>query len=282
MTLEHLLLWAIGAPAAAGILAAAALCCARRGGRWPAWSALLLGAALTAVGALHPNFGLRSPWSSAEAALPWAPLLWALGSSLPGRAALAGSAAAAAFFAWRTFTDVAEYYGWSPAQHAGLVLLATVAGLASAWLARTAARQHPAPAMLGAWTVIVAAASVVLLFGRTAKGAEFAGLAAASLTPAALLAFTRGRADDASAWAATVVGTMHAVLLFGLLQAEALWISVVMLVLLAPAAGLITLRNPRALPRAAGLAFVTLLPAAAAVVLAWFRAELRPQSGLPY
>jgi len=284
MPLEHLLRYAVGVPLLAGFLLAGALRL-RSGPRWPVWTAWLFGAALLGALAFNPNFLVKAPWSSAEAALPWAALAWAGVAAWPGRFAPLAFLLPAAFYSWRTFVDVSEYYGWSTIKLCALIAVSTVAAAASAWLAREVARRHPASASLSASSVIALGASAVLLLGRTAKGAEFCGVLAALLGLPLLMAFRAGRSDDASAWAVPFAGAIHAVLLFGLLQAEALWISVALLVVLAPAAGLIGLRDQRPLPRAAAVAFVTGLPAAAAIFLAWFKAEavLSPGGGgLPY
>jgi hypothetical protein len=282
MDAEHLLLYALGAPLMAGLLLAGALHW-RSGPRWPTGSALLLGVVLLAVFAWNPNFVLQAPWRSAEAALPWAALLWAVAGAAPGRYALPALLVPAGFVSWLTFTDVAVSYGWSTLVLTGWILIATVAGAGSAALARQVARQHPPPASLATTGVIALAASAVLLLGDTTKGAEYSGMLAATFLLPWLLSFRRGGGGDASAWAVPLAGALHAVLLFGLLQADALWISVAMLVVIAPAAGLITLRDERPLPRAAAVALVTALPSAAAIFLAWFKAEAAPAGGaLPY
>lgn len=282
MPLDHLLRHGVLAPSLGGVLLVLLLR-GRAAGRWPWWSAPLFAAAILGALAWNPNFPIAAPWRSAESLLAWSPLLWGLTAALPPALAPAGWSAAALLVSARTFLDVAEYYGWSRPALAGLVALSAAAGAGSAWLTRAVARKHPAPAALTAWTVVAAGAGLALLLGRTAKGAEFAGVLAAALAPPLLYAFARGRAGDASAWAPVFAGAVHAVLLFGLLQAETLWISAAMLVVIAPAAGLITLRDPRPGSRAAGVALVTFLPVAAAGFLAWFQSEASRGSGsLPY
>ncbi len=282
MPLDHLLRYVVATPCVAGVLICVLL--ALRSGRtWPRWSALAVGAAFLGVLAFNPNFPLHAPWTSYESALPWAFLAWAICGMLPGSAALVSAAIPAVFLSRMAVGEVAEYYEWNALQALTVVALSTLAALGSAWLARTVARKHPAPAVLSAWSVIALAASLVLVLGRTAKGAEYSGTLAMLLFLPLLLAFTRQRESDASAWAFGVAGALHAILLFGLLQANALWISVVLLVVLAQAAGLIQLRTTQTLQRALAVAFVTALPAAAALFLAWFQAEAaRPSSGLPY
>ena len=278
----HVLRYVIGAPLLVWLLLAWVLRSRSAPGR-SRLEALLLGGILLGLLAWNPNFPLKVPWSSGEAVLPWAALLWAGATLLPGRLALAALLLPAGFISWLFFTEVAEYYGWSRMQMGGWILISSIAAAASAWLTRRVARQHPASAALGASVVIALGASLVLLLGRTAKGAEFGATLAALLGIPLLISMRGARERDASSWAVPFAGAVHAVLLFGLLQAEALWISVVLLVVLAPAAGLIQLRDQRPLPRALAVAFVTALPVAAAIFLAWFKAEAAPSTGAyPY
>jgi hypothetical protein len=88
-----------------------------------------------------------------------------------------------------------------------------------------------------------------------------------------VLALLRGGDRRAEPYAAPVAGALYAALLYAVLQAELIWISAALLVLLAPAAGLLNLRSRSAWTLVGALGFVTLLPAAAAVFLSLMKAE---------
>lgn len=269
----------------AALVAGAVFACAMRArapARWPAWSAALFGVALLAARAWELGSWPSPPWRSFADALPWSGLMWGAAALAPARLLPLVLALPALLLSRSGFSEAAERWDWGAAGAMALTSLSVVVAVGSALLARAAARAHPAPAPLGAWTLIAGAAAAVAAFGGSAAALDADGTLALALAPVLLLAATRGHTEDVSALAPAVTGTVHAALLYGLLRGEVLWISCVMLLLLAPAAGLITLRTKDVARRVAGVAFVTLLPAAAAVVLAWFLAELRAPTGLAH
>jgi len=269
-------------PAGIGLAVALSLWIGGRAG-WPRWAGLVLGAAFAAALIAGPNFGTALPPRSAEELLPLAALLFAACALIPARGGAPGPRAwlregapfllPAGWIAWQTAGPVQEYYGWSALRLAGVVLLAAAGGAASALLHRAVARKHPAPAVIAAWTVTATAASVALLLGRTALGAEFAGTLCATLFPAFLVALLRDREARAEAFAAPIAGALYAVLLFGVLQGEMIWISAPLLILLSPAAGLLNLRSRATWTVIGALSLVSLLPGAAAVFMSLMKSE---------
>lgn len=283
MTAEHLLRQVLLLPFACGL--GVALLLAWVGpARRPAWGGLAWTAALALALALGDTFAPALPPASAEEALPFAALAFGLCAALrlPGPAAgwgrLARDAAVLALpalaIAWLTAAPVRAYYGWSGPAFAGVLALAALAGGFSGALHRAMARLHPAPGAFAAWLVIGGGASAALLLGRSAKGMEFAAVACSTLAPLMALALWRGRARSAEALAAPFAGAMFAVLLHGMLQAELIWIAAALLALLAPAAGLLSLRSRSAWTLVGALVFVTALPAAAAVFMSFMRASV--------
>ncbi len=287
MPVEHLLRHVLLFPIGCGLGVALLVFAAGRD-RWPAWTGLALAVALAAALLLHPNFAAQFPPRSAEVALPWAAVAFALFGliRLPGPAAglerhaldAAVLLPPAGWIAWLTASEVREYYGWQALAFAGVVVLATLAAAASVLLHRAVARKHAASAVLIGWLLTGSAASLALLFGKLAKGAEFAGVLCAVLGPSVAVALLRGRPARADAYAAPFAGAVFAALLFGLLQAELIWISAALLVLLSAAAGLLNLRSRGAWATIGGIGIVTLLPAAAAVFLAFMQAAVEPGS----
>ncbi len=285
MPIEHLLRHVLLMPAGIGLAVALALWFGGRE-RWPLWSGLALGAAFAAALIVGPNFGSGLPPRNAEEWLPLAALLFAAAALVPVRGSAPGPRGwlregapfllPAGWIAWQTASPVQEYYGWNALVLTGVVLLGAAGGAASALLHRAVARKHPAPGVLAGWTVTATAASVALLLGRTARGAEFAGSLCALLFPSFLLALTRDREARAAAFAAPVAGALFAVLLFGVLQGEMIWISAPLLILLSPAAGLLNLRSRATWTLIGALSLVALLPGAAAVFMSLMKSEASP------
>lgn len=288
MPLEFLLRHVLLAPAFCGLGAALLLLAAGRG-RWPAWAGLAWAAAFGAAIALHPNFARGLPPETAEEWLAWSAAAFALLGlvRLPGPVAGWGRLLrdalpvlpVTALLAWRTAAPVREHYGWSGLEFAGVLAGATLAGGFSVALHRAVARSHPAPAVLAGWIVIATGAALALMLGDLAKGAEFGGALAAALGPVFLLALLRERGAAAEALAAPVAGALFAILMFGLLQAELIWISAALLLLLAPAAGLLRLRNSGTLSAVGALVFVAALPSAAAVFMSFMKHAAGADSG---
>jgi hypothetical protein len=284
---EHLLRHVLLVPLGCG-LGVALIVLAANSDRWPAWTGLAFAAAVATALLLHPNFAAQFPPRSAEAALPWAAAAFALFGliRLPGPATGLGRHALdaavllppAGWIAWLSASEVREYYAWQALVFAGVVVLATLAAAASVLLHRTVARKHAASAVLIGWLLTGSAVSLALLFGHTAKGAEFAGVLCAVLGPGVAVALWRGQSARADAFAAPFAGAVFAALLLGLLQAELIWISAALLVLLSAAAGLLNLRSRGVWATIGGIGIVTLLPAAAAVFLAFMRAAVEPGS----
>lgn len=289
--LDHLLLYVLLAPLACGVGVGLLVHFAGRD-RWPLWGGLAFAAALAVALALSPNYALVLPPRIADDGLPLAAAAFALSALLripgPGsgfgrlwRDALVCLPAAAAL-AWLTAAPVRAFYGWGPLAFAAVLTAAAVAGGFSAALHRAMARKHPAPGALAAWLVMGLGASLSLKFGHTVKGAEFGGVFCGVLGPVFLLALARGRARSAEAFAAPVAGALYAALLYGLLQADLIWIAAALLVLLAPAAGLLQLRSRSVWTLVGALGFVTLLPVAAAVFMAFMKAAAGEGSGGGY
>lgn len=288
MPLEHLLRHVLLVPAGIGLSVALALWFFARGA-WPRWLGLVLGAAFAAAVLIGPNFSSRLPPASADALLPLTALLFAAfglmrvtGVATGWRQhALQGAVflPPAAWVAWLTASQVQEHYGWNSWQLAGVVLLATLGGAASVLLHRALAQKHPAPGVFAAWMITATGASVALILGRTARGAEFAGTLCAVLSPAFLVVMLRGRDARAEAFAAPVAGALYAVLLFGVLQGEMIWISAPLLILLSPAAGLLNLRSRSTWTVIGALSLVSLLPAAAAIFMSLMKAEAGSPAG---
>lgn len=282
MPIEHLLRHVLLMPAGIGLVVALALWFGGRAG-WPRWSGLLLGVTFAAALIASPNFSSTVPPRSADALLPLAALLFAAfaliptGGGAPGPKAWLREGAPlllpAAWIAWQTASPVQDFYGWNGFVLAGVVLVAAAGGSASALLHRAVARKHPAPGVLSAWTITATAASVALVLGRTARGAEFAGTLCAVLLPTILVTLLRDREARAEAFAAPIAGALYAVLLFGVLQGEMIWISAPLLILLAPAAGLLNLRSRSTWTVIGALSLVTALPGIAAVFMSLMKSE---------
>lgn len=282
MPLEHLLRHVLLVPAGIGLSVALALWFFGQGA-WPRWLGVVFGIAFAAAVLVGPNFSTRMPPTSADALLPLTALIFAAFALLRFEGSAQGWRRHArqglaflppsAWVAWTTASQVQDYYGWTTLQLTGVILAATLAGAASVLLHRAVARQHPAPGVFTAWMITGTGASLALILGRTARGAEFARTLCAVLGPAFLVVALRGREARAEVLAAPIAGALYAVLLFGVLQGEMIWISAPLLVLLAPAAGLLHLRSRSTWSVIGALGFVSLLPAAAAVFMSLMKAE---------
>lgn len=282
MPLDHLLRHVLLVPAGIGLVVALALW---MGGKaaWPRWIGLLFAAAFAAALLVGPNFSSHLPPRSADDLLPLAAALFAvfslihLGAGATGSRRLLLDGAVllppSAWIAWLTASQVQAYYRWNAFALAGVVILATLGGVVSALLHREVARKHPAPGVIAGWLITATGASLALILGRTARGAEFAGTLCAVLGPAFVMALLRGREARAEAFAVPVAGALYAVLLFGVLQGELIWISAALLILLSSAAGLLQLRSRSTWTLIGALGFVSLLPAAAAVFMSLMKSE---------
>lgn len=282
MPLDLLLRHVLLVPAGIGLAVALAVWL-RGPNSWPRWSGPLFGAAFAAALLLGPNFSSALPPRSADAWLPLAALLFAAFSLIRLEPAAAGRRRLlldgavllppAAWIAWLAAGEVREYYGWNGLMLAGVVALLALGGAASALLHRAVAQKHPAPGVLAGWLITGIGASFALLLGRFARGAEYAGTLCAVLGPLFVLALLRGREARAADLAAPIAGALYAILLLGVLQAELIWISAALLILLSPAAGLLNLRSRSTLTVVGALSLVSLLPAAAAVFMSLMKSE---------